>query len=150
MMARSALIKGLRSTNGPSDEGRGFNSGEFWGGLTLKADFRKLTAFCWNVQDGRMPPSELVDFQKEKALVELPSLLDYAGYVVSMHREINRIVLRHFSSSSRLSLLARPLIMLITESGLKQACLSYQQGQILRTCHRLVKNGRYLEVERQP
>jgi lysophospholipid acyltransferase len=41
----------------------------------------KLTAFCWNVQDGRLPDSELSDFQKEHAVRELPSLLDYAGYV---------------------------------------------------------------------
>ncbi|KAF2107576.1 MBOAT, membrane-bound O-acyltransferase family-domain-containing protein [Lophiotrema nucula] len=41
----------------------------------------KLTAFCWNVQDGRLPESELSDFQKEHAIRELPGLLDYAGYV---------------------------------------------------------------------
>ncbi|CAL3965957.1 unnamed protein product [Diplocarpon coronariae] len=42
----------------------------------------KLTAFCWNVADGRLPDKELSDFQKERALKELPSLLDYAGYVL--------------------------------------------------------------------
>lgn len=42
----------------------------------------KLTAFCWNVQDGRLPEKDLVDFQKERALTKLPSLLDFAGYVV--------------------------------------------------------------------
>lgn len=41
----------------------------------------KLTAFCWNVHDGRLPESELSDFQKERAIRELPGLLDYAGYV---------------------------------------------------------------------
>ncbi|KAF2637744.1 MBOAT-domain-containing protein [Massarina eburnea CBS 473.64] len=41
----------------------------------------KLTAFCWNVQDGRLPDSELSDFQKEHAIRTLPSLLDYTGYV---------------------------------------------------------------------
>ncbi|KAF2680133.1 MBOAT family protein-like protein [Lentithecium fluviatile CBS 122367] len=41
----------------------------------------KLTAFCWNVQDGRLPDSELSDFQKEHAVRTLPSLLDYTGYV---------------------------------------------------------------------
>ncbi|KAF2181710.1 MBOAT family protein-like protein [Zopfia rhizophila CBS 207.26] len=41
----------------------------------------KLTAFCWNVQDGRLPESELSDFQKDHMIKELPSLLDYAGYV---------------------------------------------------------------------
>lgn len=42
----------------------------------------KLTAFCWNVQDGRLPDSELSDFQREHAIRELPSLLDYTGYVL--------------------------------------------------------------------
>ena len=42
----------------------------------------KLTAFCWNVQDGRLNRKDLADFQKEKALTELPNLLDYAGYVL--------------------------------------------------------------------
>ncbi|KAF2738652.1 MBOAT family protein-like protein [Polyplosphaeria fusca] len=42
----------------------------------------KLTAFCWNVADGRLPDSELSEFQKEHAVRELPSLLDYAGYVL--------------------------------------------------------------------
>ncbi|KAH4597666.1 hypothetical protein HBH82_219120 [Parastagonospora nodorum] len=41
----------------------------------------KLTAFCWNVQDGRLPDSELSDFQKEHAIRTMPNLLDYAGYV---------------------------------------------------------------------
>ncbi|KAL5114533.1 Lysophospholipid acyltransferase [Pleosporales sp. CAS-2024a] len=41
----------------------------------------KLTAFCWNVQDGRLPDSELSDFQKEHAVRTMPSLLDYAGFV---------------------------------------------------------------------
>jgi lysophospholipid acyltransferase len=41
----------------------------------------KLTAFCWNVQDGRLPDSELSDFQKEHAIRSMPDLLDYAGYV---------------------------------------------------------------------
>lgn len=41
----------------------------------------KLTAFCWNVQDGRLPDSELTDFQKEHAIRTMPSLLDYTGYV---------------------------------------------------------------------
>ncbi|KAF1974528.1 MBOAT-domain-containing protein [Bimuria novae-zelandiae CBS 107.79] len=40
----------------------------------------KLTAFCWNVQDGRLPDSELSDFQKEHAVRNLPNLLDYTGY----------------------------------------------------------------------
>lgn len=42
----------------------------------------KLTAFCWNVQDGRLPESELSDFQKEHAVRTMPSILDYAGYVL--------------------------------------------------------------------
>lgn len=46
------------------------------------ANLTQLTAFCWNVQDGRLPESELSDFQKEHMLKEIPGLLDYAGYVV--------------------------------------------------------------------
>jgi lysophospholipid acyltransferase len=42
----------------------------------------KLTAFCWNVADGRLPEQDLSDFQKERALKQLPSLLDFAGYVL--------------------------------------------------------------------
>ncbi|KAK3944715.1 putative O-acyltransferase [Diplogelasinospora grovesii] len=41
----------------------------------------KLSAFCWNVADGVLPEDQLSDFQKDRRLVELPSLLDYAGYV---------------------------------------------------------------------
>lgn len=42
----------------------------------------KLTAFCWNVADGRLPEQDLSDFQKERALKKLPNLLDFAGYVL--------------------------------------------------------------------
>ena len=42
----------------------------------------KLTSFCWNVADGRQPEKDLSDYQKERAIKELPSLLDYAGYVL--------------------------------------------------------------------
>ncbi|KZF21287.1 putative MBOAT family protein [Xylona heveae TC161] len=41
----------------------------------------KLTAFCWNVHDGRLPQKDLSEFQRERALPTLPSLLDYAGYI---------------------------------------------------------------------
>lgn len=41
----------------------------------------KLSAFCWNVHDGRLPQSELSDAQKYAAITEFPSVLDYAGYV---------------------------------------------------------------------
>ena len=41
----------------------------------------KLSAFCWNVADGRLPAADLSDFQKDRRLTELPSLLDYAGFV---------------------------------------------------------------------
>lgn len=43
---------------------------------------QQLTAFCWNVQDGRLPQKDLADFQRERALPQMPSVLDYAGYVV--------------------------------------------------------------------
>ncbi|KAI9697929.1 MAG: lysophospholipid acyltransferase [Candelina mexicana] len=42
----------------------------------------KLTAFCWNVHDGRLPERDLNDFQRERAIRLLPSILDYAGYVL--------------------------------------------------------------------
>ncbi|KAF2624046.1 MBOAT family protein-like protein [Macroventuria anomochaeta] len=42
----------------------------------------KLTAFCWNVQDGRLPEAELSEFQKDHAVRTMPSVLDYAGYVL--------------------------------------------------------------------
>lgn len=42
----------------------------------------KLTAFCWNVYDGRQADADLSDDQKERAIKELPNLLDYAGYVL--------------------------------------------------------------------
>ncbi|KAI1334190.1 MBOAT family protein [Xylariaceae sp. FL0016] len=42
----------------------------------------KLSAFSWNVFDGTLPEDELSDFQKQRRLLELPSLLDFAGYVL--------------------------------------------------------------------
>jgi lysophospholipid acyltransferase len=42
----------------------------------------KLTAFCWNVHDGRMKDEDLTDFQRERAIRQLPGLLDYAGFVL--------------------------------------------------------------------
>lgn len=42
----------------------------------------KLSGFCWNVHDGRRPPESLSDGQKYAAITELPSFLDYAGYVL--------------------------------------------------------------------
>ncbi|OKL56767.1 hypothetical protein UA08_07921 [Talaromyces atroroseus] len=42
----------------------------------------KLSAFCWNVHDGRLPQSELSDAQKYAAIKEFPSVLDFAGYVL--------------------------------------------------------------------
>ncbi|KAF7558649.1 hypothetical protein G7046_g5509 [Stylonectria norvegica] len=42
----------------------------------------KLSAFCWNVADGQLPETQLSDFQKDRRLKELPSLLDYTGYVL--------------------------------------------------------------------
>ncbi|KAL8952562.1 MAG: hypothetical protein Q9222_001516, partial [Ikaeria aurantiellina] len=42
----------------------------------------KLTGFCWNIYDGRLKQEDLADFQKERALPQLPSLLDFAGYIL--------------------------------------------------------------------
>jgi len=41
----------------------------------------KLTAFCWNVFDGRQKAAELNDYQNSRILVEMPNVLDYAGFV---------------------------------------------------------------------
>lgn len=42
----------------------------------------KLSAFCWNIADGQIPEDQLSDFQKERSLKELPSILDYTAYVM--------------------------------------------------------------------
>ncbi|KAL6231735.1 hypothetical protein BDW75DRAFT_219366 [Aspergillus navahoensis] len=42
----------------------------------------KLSAFCWNVHDGRLPQDQLSDPQKYAAITTFPSILDYAGYVL--------------------------------------------------------------------
>ncbi|KAM5353757.1 hypothetical protein ACJ41O_000407 [Fusarium nematophilum] len=42
----------------------------------------KLSAFCWNVADGQLPEDQLSDFQRKGMLKELPSVLDYAGWVL--------------------------------------------------------------------
>lgn len=41
----------------------------------------KVSAFCWNVADGQLPEEHLEGLQKDRMLKELPSLLDYAGYI---------------------------------------------------------------------
>ncbi|KAK3676367.1 Lysophospholipid acyltransferase [Recurvomyces mirabilis] len=41
----------------------------------------KLSAFCWNVWDGKQKPADLTDEQKDRMLTELPAPLDYAGFV---------------------------------------------------------------------
>lgn len=42
----------------------------------------KLTSFAWNIADGRLPKKGLTDLQRQKALWEMPNLLEYAGYVM--------------------------------------------------------------------
>ncbi|UNI16250.1 Lysophospholipid acyltransferase [Purpureocillium takamizusanense] len=42
----------------------------------------KLSAFCWNVADGQLPPDKLSDLQRDRALPHLPSALDFAAYVL--------------------------------------------------------------------
>jgi lysophospholipid acyltransferase len=42
----------------------------------------KLSAFCWNVYDGRLKQEGMTDYQKDRAIINMPSLLDYAGYVL--------------------------------------------------------------------
>ncbi|KAI0413713.1 membrane-bound O-acyltransferase domain-containing protein 1 [Xylaria grammica] len=42
----------------------------------------KLSAFAWNVFDGTLPEDHLSDHQKDRRIIKLPELLDYAGYVL--------------------------------------------------------------------
>src|SRR5215471_15746330 len=42
----------------------------------------KLTAFCWNVHDGRLRREQLSESQRYAAVVEFPSILNFAGYVL--------------------------------------------------------------------
>ncbi|KAJ5658015.1 uncharacterized protein N7484_001664 [Penicillium longicatenatum] len=42
----------------------------------------KLTSFCWNIHDGRLPQEQLSDPQKYSAIAKFPGILDYAGYVL--------------------------------------------------------------------
>ncbi|KAI1354570.1 membrane-bound O-acyltransferase domain-containing protein 1 [Xylaria sp. FL0043] len=42
----------------------------------------KLSAFAWNVFDGTLPEDQLSDHQKDRRILKLPGLLDYAGYVL--------------------------------------------------------------------
>ncbi|KAI9832114.1 MAG: Mitochondrial Translation Optimization [Phylliscum demangeonii] len=45
-------------------------------------EMSQLTALCWNVHDGRLPQAGLSDYQKERALRRLPSILNYVAYVL--------------------------------------------------------------------
>lgn len=42
----------------------------------------KLSAFCWNVADGQLPADQLSELQQNRALKELPPLIDYIAYVL--------------------------------------------------------------------
>jgi len=42
----------------------------------------KLSAFAWNVHDGRIKPELLTDIQKDRAIYKMPGFLDYAAYVL--------------------------------------------------------------------
>ncbi|KAK5069694.1 Lysophospholipid acyltransferase [Lithohypha guttulata] len=42
----------------------------------------KLSAFAWNVHDGRIKRDLLTDGQKEKAIYKMPGFLDYSAYVL--------------------------------------------------------------------
>ena len=49
---------------------------------TLIRHVLQLTAFCWNVYDGTLRDEDLVEFQRNHAIRELPSMLNFAAYVV--------------------------------------------------------------------
>lgn len=42
----------------------------------------KLSSFCWNIHDGRLPQEGLSDAQKYSAITQFPSIADYLGYVL--------------------------------------------------------------------
>lgn len=42
----------------------------------------KLSAFCWNVHDGRLPNSALTDSQRDRALKTMPPILQYTAWVL--------------------------------------------------------------------
>lgn len=42
----------------------------------------KLSSFCWNVHDGRLPREQLSDPQRYAAITHFPGVLDYMGYVL--------------------------------------------------------------------
>jgi lysophospholipid acyltransferase len=42
----------------------------------------KLSAFCWNVADGQLPDDSLSSLQRDRALKDVPSVVDFAGYVL--------------------------------------------------------------------
>lgn len=42
----------------------------------------KLSAFAWNVHDGRLKRETLTEGQKEKAIYTMPGFLDYSAYVL--------------------------------------------------------------------
>lgn len=42
----------------------------------------KLSSFCWNIHDGRLPQEQLSDAQKYSAITEFPSIANYLGYVL--------------------------------------------------------------------
>jgi lysophospholipid acyltransferase len=42
----------------------------------------KLSSFCWNIHDGRLPQEQLSDAQKYSAITEFPSIVNYLGYVM--------------------------------------------------------------------
>ena len=50
--------------------------------VSLTEVMDQLSAFCWNVHDGRLPQDSISDFQRERAIRQLPSPFDFAGYVV--------------------------------------------------------------------
>jgi lysophospholipid acyltransferase len=42
----------------------------------------KLSAFCWNVHDGRLEQEGLTEYQRDRAIIGMPNFLEYAGYVL--------------------------------------------------------------------
>ena len=42
----------------------------------------KLSSFCWNIHDGRLPQEQLSDPQKYSAVTEFPGIVDYLGFVL--------------------------------------------------------------------
>lgn len=103
------------------------------------------------MHDGRLPSKDLVQFQRERALPQLPGLLDYTGYVVS-GLSINfhlQLLMIHSSFSHPCSRVPH-LITTTTSAGLKLACLMEALERVNLPYQKLGSKGKFPAAEGQP